>query len=348
MKPQRRSAFTLIELLVVVAIISLLISILLPGLSDAREQAKRTACAANQHGIGQALATCGHENNGFTPAWDDGDPGSPAGPQSFMLTWVDVLFDNGYLSDTKAGLCPTDKRPDFAMEKRGRGGVAGWGGPYKFVDKIGVGETPKFGVRTSYALNNVMHYGFPQDRHPDAARQIFATDGWWVWLGSVNASWVYAPRILGLEPELISFPSNGGTMIGWRHGRKYSANFLFADSHASAITPKPPTNQQELWYQTVDTVQAFSWLPGESGIRDYQTQWGGASGTDPYEMTQVIDNPALRNKKPKWLEARDNGSAKRLGTNEFHPYSYPDDLSPAWKTNNNAWRKLPNRSNLRM
>lgn len=63
-----RSGFTLIELLVVVAIIALLISILLPALSEAKKRAQEVVCASNVRQLGLAMRHYLDDNNGFYPA----------------------------------------------------------------------------------------------------------------------------------------------------------------------------------------------------------------------------------------------------------------------------------------
>src|SRR5438105_2197675 len=63
----RRAGFTLIELLVVVAIIALLISILLPAFAGAREQGRKTMCAANMHQIGLGIYNYWTEWNAHVP-----------------------------------------------------------------------------------------------------------------------------------------------------------------------------------------------------------------------------------------------------------------------------------------
>lgn len=62
-----RTGFTLIELLVVVAIIALLISILLPSLSAAREKARFVKCAANLHSLITTTRIYADENKDMIP-----------------------------------------------------------------------------------------------------------------------------------------------------------------------------------------------------------------------------------------------------------------------------------------
>lgn len=70
-RDRRRSpprAFTLIELLVVVAVVALLIALVLPSLSRARETARAVKCLSNQRQIVFACRAYADENKGRGPA----------------------------------------------------------------------------------------------------------------------------------------------------------------------------------------------------------------------------------------------------------------------------------------
>ncbi len=75
-----RSAFTLIELLVVVAIITLLLTMLIPSLGKAKVYTNTTLCQANLNNIGRGAMLYAAKNNNYVPRdyyYGCNDPYSP-------------------------------------------------------------------------------------------------------------------------------------------------------------------------------------------------------------------------------------------------------------------------------
>ena len=119
---RRTGGFTLIELLVVVSIIALLISILLPSLSRAREQAKLTVCLANNSSIAKVMLTYLFDLNQlpiFTQRNEDG----------VVLGWTSWTYggwsgtNRAYWESYGLGNVQTNERPLSVYVVKG-GGIA--------------------------------------------------------------------------------------------------------------------------------------------------------------------------------------------------------------------------------
>ena len=134
-RTSRLPGFTLIELLVVIAIIALLVSILIPSLSAARELARRVPCLTNLRTMGTGVAMYAGQNQEVIPGvklsrLTSGSPGWAA------WWWADLI---GPLIDSECKIDPN----------------AG--------DMASVGVVPKCGDYATY-WNNCPHgYGWGLD-----------------------------------------------------------------------------------------------------------------------------------------------------------------------------------------
>lgn len=94
--------FTLVELLVVISIIALLVSILMPALSKAREQAKAVLCMNNQKQMGLIWMMYVDENDDRFYYYDDPASSSPQYPWGWWSPIVD--HNDGFV---KVLACPS-------------------------------------------------------------------------------------------------------------------------------------------------------------------------------------------------------------------------------------------------
>jgi prepilin-type N-terminal cleavage/methylation domain-containing protein/prepilin-type processing-associated H-X9-DG protein len=99
--------FTLVELLVVIGIIAVLIAILVPALSKAREQSRITACKSNLRGIGQGLFLYANTFRDKLPNANPTGTWKTYGPTNELLTY----FARDTVNNTLIFYCPSDRDP---------------------------------------------------------------------------------------------------------------------------------------------------------------------------------------------------------------------------------------------
>lgn len=192
-----RPGFTLVELLVVIGIISVLIGILLPAMSRAREQAKVTTCLSQVRQLYLAYLSYAEENRGhIVSASTNGS-----------LAWVDhtaedpdTQIKNGqlykFLKSNRVYKCPADTREEYAYS-------------YAIVDPAG--NNPNGGYTKLSQLR------------PASQQVVFLEDG--DDRGSILGSF-----IMSLEP-LGWIDAPGRLHRGGRYG---GYTMVFADGHAQA------------------------------------------------------------------------------------------------------------------
>jgi len=124
----RRDAFTLIELLVVIAIIALLMAILMPVLSKAKDQSRTIGCRSNlkQYGIGLRMYLDDYDHD-FPDAWtwlkSESHDYVRKGEEPDGVFWP-------YLKDLDVHMCPKFsslvKGTNFMWAGEAKYGQIGW------------------------------------------------------------------------------------------------------------------------------------------------------------------------------------------------------------------------------
>jgi len=179
---RRRGAFTLVELLVVIGIIAILVGLLLPTLSRAKEAANRTACLSNMRQLGTGLLEYSVKYKGYIPIgymfktthqrmWNYAAfYNRPDGYGAVILGW---LVDARLIRDGKTYYCPSETNNQWLYNAEGGGfndliSANPWPFPV-----AGNGKETRFG----YATRPVVGWQMPPPAPGTAAQKFVNITG---------------------------------------------------------------------------------------------------------------------------------------------------------------------------
>jgi prepilin-type N-terminal cleavage/methylation domain-containing protein len=209
-----RAGFTLVELLVVIGIIAVVIAIVLPAMSRAREAARAVACASNLRQIGIATLAYAGRNQGFLPVPVLGTSVKGGRPESAIwgTDQPGILdFTQGTLIPDLGGprvaeqlfKCPSDEEPRslsarYVLRVRN----------FSYIfNNLGEGYDPSSGFK-SYRISRIPH---------PAEKALIYENG-----DSANLN--FAPVMYNAVPMEVAH-----LIIGLRHHNR--SNVFCADGH---------------------------------------------------------------------------------------------------------------------
>lgn len=274
----RRSGFTLIELLTVIAIMSALMSILLPSISGSREVARRTVCGSNLRQLQLAADMYANMYSDWMCPLEDFQPLNGVQVEA---TFRYFLF--GYLNLPKVFDCPSEPDSVYAdglstsdiafsngeinLGSEDGSKIFGILHPYERWNASGLGISGVHWIRNSDPSSQnrarVLPFGRPTELRPykdgmqrrsriktpakmilfgdggSSTQALWADDNWWI-----------KSRAAGYTQGDPGFNRLLQEDYGCRrHAEK--ANYIFADGHVDRLHPNQiPCSVDECWWST--------------------------------------------------------------------------------------------------
>ncbi len=186
---QPAAGFTLLELLVVISIIALLIAILMPALSGAREAARRVECAARARQYTTAMHLFATDQRGqVILAYGDSKQfnyhvNSVINTTQQLGPWA-FLFIDDYITDPRALTCPSSREPDLTPlvdQPQGQGNQwpivwSGSGGIGKRTTRTAYGVRPMDSLNASFANHTTNLAPLPRRNLADYSNKAVVSD----------------------------------------------------------------------------------------------------------------------------------------------------------------------------